>query len=86
MSTQARLEFEKLRRELRKADNDKHRAAALDGINRLLDKHLEQRGAHKPSCRCERCAPVTDRFMGECVCADDVASETEFGPLGMDAP
>jgi len=80
-------EFKKLRMELKQCGaGSQAEQYKLDRIDELLDRRLDQKGAHKPDCGCHECYShvmrVMSRRLGECVDPRDVAGPGEFGPLG----
>ena len=81
-AARVKIELEQLAAELADADRPGQREAIHTLVDRWLDESLEQKKAHKPSCRCDDCLKahplMRRRPMGECIDRRDIATEGQW--------
>jgi hypothetical protein len=80
------LELQKLAAELRRA-TPRVAVTKLEQIDHLLDKFVDQKGAHPAECGCWECRKVvwnvlSRRRLGEMLDPRDRASVEEWGTVG----
>lgn len=80
-SARVETELQQLATELEQAGGEQRQAIHVL-VDRWLDERLNQRQAHKPTCRCDTCLAahplMRRRPLGECIDRRDIATPGEW--------